>query len=64
MFCSRPECQTTAGCAHRGPQGQMCYFVNSLLDDGPCPHCLGTGRKIKGAISEPFAGLPPHLHPK
>ena len=26
MTCSLPECQTSAGCAHRGPQGQMCWF--------------------------------------
>lgn len=24
--CQRHECQTTAGCAHRGPMGQLCYF--------------------------------------
>ena len=24
--CGRPECQTTAGCAHRGPNGEYCYF--------------------------------------
>lgn len=24
--CQRMECQTTAGCGHRGPQGQMCWF--------------------------------------
>lgn len=24
--CSRPECQTSAGCAHRGPRGEVCYF--------------------------------------
>ena len=26
MQCTHQECQTTAGCAHRGPLGQMCYF--------------------------------------
>jgi hypothetical protein len=26
MQCARLECQTTGGCAHRGPLGQMCYF--------------------------------------
>ena len=24
--CQRMECQTTGGCAHRGPHGQVCYF--------------------------------------
>ena len=23
--CNRPECQTTAGCAYRGPRGEMCW---------------------------------------
>jgi len=23
--CPFSECQTTAGCAHRGPAGQLCY---------------------------------------
>ena len=26
MTCQMLECQTTAGCAYRGPQGQMCWF--------------------------------------
>jgi hypothetical protein len=24
--CQRSECQTTAGCAHRGPLGEYCWF--------------------------------------
>lgn len=28
--CSRLECQTSAGCAHRGPHAQMCYFPADL----------------------------------
>jgi hypothetical protein len=24
--CWRDECQTTAGCAHRGSRGEYCYF--------------------------------------
>ena len=24
--CGRSECQTTGGCAHRGPNGQLCYW--------------------------------------
>lgn len=24
--CARHECQTTAGCAHRGTNGQLCWF--------------------------------------
>ena len=27
--CSRPECQTTGGCAHRGPHGELCWFLTS-----------------------------------
>ncbi len=26
QICGRYECQTTAGCAHRGPNGQLCYW--------------------------------------
>jgi len=26
MGCSLPECQSTVGCAHRGPRGEMCWF--------------------------------------
>lgn len=25
--CQRIECQTTSGCAHRGPHGEFCYFI-------------------------------------
>lgn len=28
--CSRPECQTTAGCAHRGPAGEFCWFSEAV----------------------------------
>ena len=24
--CSRSECNTTSGCAHRGPAGELCWF--------------------------------------
>lgn len=24
--CQRFECQTSAGCAHRGPRGEYCFF--------------------------------------
>jgi hypothetical protein len=24
--CALPECDRTAGCAHRGPRGEWCYF--------------------------------------
>jgi hypothetical protein len=33
--CARPECQTTAGCAHRGPLGEMCHFPQTV------PHQMG-----------------------
>lgn len=29
--CDRLECQTSAGCAHRGPHGEMCYFPDSTV---------------------------------
>ena len=29
MNCTRPECQTTAGCAHRSPHGAFCWFPDS-----------------------------------
>jgi len=25
-MCWRSECQTTGGCAHRGPNGELCWF--------------------------------------
>lgn len=25
-MCTRSECQTSGGCAHRGPRGESCYF--------------------------------------
>lgn len=27
MTCTRPECQTTAGCAYRGAKGEFCRFA-------------------------------------
>lgn len=27
----RLECQTSSGCAHRGPHGEMCYFPYSTV---------------------------------
>lgn len=27
--CGRGECHTTAGCANRGPNGELCYWPNS-----------------------------------
>ena len=29
MNCTRPECQTTVGCAHRSPHGAFCWFPDS-----------------------------------
>lgn len=66
MICQRMECQTTAGCAHRGPAGQMCYFPETTFhptSTKPCPYCLGSGRVIVGSVSQGFAGLPEHLQP-
>lgn len=31
--CARHECQTTAGCAHRGPRGEMCWFESQYEAD-------------------------------
>jgi hypothetical protein len=30
MNCTLPECQTTAGCAHRGPKGEMCWSASPI----------------------------------
>jgi hypothetical protein len=27
--CNLKECATTAGCAHRGPMGELCYFSDA-----------------------------------
>ena len=42
MTCQMLECQTTAGCAHRGPQGQMCWFpgVQTLAPFSPPMGCI------------------------
>lgn len=29
--CNRIECQTSAGCAHRGPNGEMCCFPSTKM---------------------------------
>lgn len=65
MTCWRIECQTTAGCAHRGPNGEFCHFPPPTFHPNgtkPCPYCMGSGRVIVGTV-EPFAGLPEHLQP-
>lgn len=28
VVCRRGECQTSAGCVHRGPNGEQCWFPN------------------------------------
>lgn len=33
QVCGRSECQTTAGCAHRGPSGQLCYWPDQGISD-------------------------------
>lgn len=35
VACARHECGTTAGCAHRGPNGEMCWF------EGPSAEASG-----------------------
>lgn len=54
--CSRPECQTTAGCAHRGPRMEMCWF--------PAPPMLGeysddeiAKEYFRRKLGNPVAGL-------
>lgn len=52
--CQRNECQTTAGCAYRGPRGEYCYFAGRFVQPSNipaqgcvCPYCLGTGKVLK-----------------
>lgn len=44
LICSRSECQTTAGCAHRGPNGQLCYWPGHTapLDPNLWLHKVGS----------------------
>ncbi len=31
LICNLHECHTTAGCAHRGPEGQLCYWPGESM---------------------------------
>lgn len=46
LICSRSECQTTAGCANRGPKGELCVFSET----GPFTK--------KGQYSDSYRELP------
>lgn len=69
--CNRPECQSSAGCAHRGWLNGvqvMCHFPPTtvqVIGHGPCPYCLGSGKLARIAYEpNPFAGLPERLQNK
>lgn len=32
IICDRPECQTSAGCAHRGPRGEYCWITGDPFE--------------------------------
>jgi hypothetical protein len=32
IHCQRRECETTDGCAHRGPRGEYCYFASGKFE--------------------------------
>lgn len=32
IVCSRSECQTSSGCAHRGPHFELCWFPSTAAD--------------------------------
>lgn len=40
--CGRGECQTTAGCQHRGPSGEFCWWP----DRGSCAGYPGWYRQV------------------
>lgn len=43
QVCQRHECHTTAGCAHRGPNGELCQFDQQSYRN--TPGWLGTEMK-------------------
>lgn len=45
--CTRSECHTTAGCAHRGPRGELCWWPEQ-----------GSYEKVPGFLREmkPLSG--------
>lgn len=50
--CNRPACQTTAGCAYRGPRGEMCWIAGEIrvYREGDCPYCPGTGKQLRWEV--------------
>lgn len=47
QICGRLECHTTAGCAHRGPNGELCWWS----PDGSCAQYPGWYVKV-GQLSD------------
>lgn len=35
VTCNRFECQSSAGCAYRGPRGEFCYFAGHFPSYSP-----------------------------
>ena len=69
VICHRSECQTTAGCAHKGPMGQTCYFPPRSLSDYSDEeiareyHNRALRKLGDPRVSVGFAGLPEHHQP-
>lgn len=48
IACTRPECQNTGGCAHRGPLGEVCYFPTYTAPPRGCICPPGSEATCKG----------------
>jgi hypothetical protein len=49
--CARAECQTTAGCANRGPKGELCVFPVAKPFDEAGKGWSDTYQKLPGWLS-------------
>lgn len=58
--CNRPECHTSAGCAHRGPNGELCITcpveaqaTMDKLSDVHCGRCGNALARVKAGKYTP-----------